>query len=256
LAHTWTLAIEEQFYLAWPAIVFLCDRKRLLWVCGIAAAAALALRIIFLGVGVSIVTVGFLTFTRMDSLTIGAAIALLMRQPGGTARVNALARKLIWLAPTILLLIYAGKKTSFEFFTFCDEAGKYTLISLFFAALISLTVSSPPTTWLNRAFSTAWMRFLGRYSYGIYLFHVPMLMLISKYFSARLSPGRQFLAYVLFFVCTILAGILSWNLIEKHFLKLKRYFPSGSSAEPIRRGPPVAGAIRSHWIPDLRKKSA
>jgi peptidoglycan/LPS O-acetylase OafA/YrhL len=233
LAHTWTLAIEEQFYLIWPAIVFLCDRKRLLWVCGIAAVAAMALRIILLASGVSVVAISFLTITRMDSLTIGAAIALLLRQPGGAARVNSLARKLIWLTPICVLLIYAGKKSSFVFFTLCDEASKYTLLALFFGALISLIVTSSPSSMLNRLFSISWMRFFGRYSYGIYLFHVPMLMLMSQKVPNPLTPIQQLLAYALFLICTVLLGLLSWNLVEKHFLKLKRFFPTHSPNKAI-----------------------
>ena len=82
LDHFWTLAVEEQFYLVWPLVVFLLrDRRHILLACwlGIAMAFVLRLMVLIYGQDVSMVRIG--TVFRMDSLLAGAALALLLRGP-------------------------------------------------------------------------------------------------------------------------------------------------------------------------------
>ena len=73
----WSLAVEEQFYLAWPAIVLLLNSRRLLWACATAVVAACGLRVV--GTLLLHQTYFAYTFTlcRVDGLAIGSALAVL-----------------------------------------------------------------------------------------------------------------------------------------------------------------------------------
>ena len=76
---TWSLAIEEQFYLVWPTVVWLCSRRALVGVCIAVVVGAIALRLWLLAGGLH--TTHFLTPCRLDTLAVGALLALLPPPP-------------------------------------------------------------------------------------------------------------------------------------------------------------------------------
>jgi peptidoglycan/LPS O-acetylase OafA/YrhL len=109
----------------------------------------------------------------------------------------------------------------------------FTLLGLLFAYFIAFAIVNP-TGRLSRFLSTAPLRWLGKYSYAIYIFHP---FFIS---AARLSRGWPLpLKFVPELFATLVAAWLSWNLFEKHFLKLKRYFEPRHST-PAKTADPVS----------------
>src|SRR3977135_639591 len=76
---SWSLAIEEQFYLTWPILVLLLSRRRLVPLCGVLFVLALAWRSVLIVAGVDPIAVAVLTPGRLDALATGAFIALLVR---------------------------------------------------------------------------------------------------------------------------------------------------------------------------------
>jgi peptidoglycan/LPS O-acetylase OafA/YrhL len=98
----WSLAIEEQFYLLWPAVVFLLGRRALIGICGAVIVAALAARTALTLWGAHPIPIHVLTPCRMDSLALGALVALAARGPRGVAVLVPAAR---WCASVSLGLL-------------------------------------------------------------------------------------------------------------------------------------------------------
>ena len=237
--HIWSLAVEEQFYLLWPAFVFLFKRRTLLWICAAGVVCALVLRVSFeladlpSGLGYT------LTPARMDALAIGAFVALAARSAGPSGeglRLYALPVAAVSGATVVLLGVLNGGFSPLD--AWVRTAGFTAVASLFGAGLVlslGLAASSRP----HRLLSHPILRWLGHYSYAAYLFHVPVATLLARkadvigdtpeLFGSSL-PGELIFAIIAAAVTLSLAW-LSWRLWESPFLKLKRRFPYGGGAE-------------------------
>lgn len=248
---SWSLAIEEQFYLVWPAIVFFFSRTTLLRICIGAIAFSLAFRCWLLYTGVNPVALHVLTPSRLDALAVGAFVALAVRNEGGLERLAAVAKIVI---PVLGLLIVGD--AVFRYLTHSGREGEeglfsanlpevqtvgLTVLALFFGAILIRAVAaskreiedpSVKRSKLVRLFESPLLRSFGKYSYAMYLFHLPLRALVrDSVLTNKLLPtvgGTQVPAQVAFtVVCiaiTYAAAWLSWNLYEKHWLALKRYF--------------------------------
>ncbi len=225
----WSLAIEEQFYMVWPAVVFICSRRGLYALCSALFVGALALRWqMALDPDVNWVTRFVLTPTRMDGLVLGSLLALLYQS---SMRESLGARRLIVAIGGVGLLIVAY--LTLQRYEGWQEAPLQTLrftgIALASGALVWLCVTGPEGTWLKKIFCMAPMRFLGKYSYALYLWHGPADALVRHFFPPEgLMFGSRVPAQLLFVgittVVSIAAALLSWNLLERHFLRLKKTF--------------------------------
>lgn len=228
LKVTWSLAIEEQFYLLWPALVFCASTRALRFVCGAVIAASLMLRFVLLDQG--FVHTHFLTPCRMDALAVGALLAVV---PPPRAWFGALAT--LAGAGGLVAVAFVGGASLPE--SIVEQRwGLLAALSLG-VGLLSLARSSIA---LGPVFRLLPLRSLGKYSYCIYLTH----MLVVEWLSGRvLALGPQRLgelvgqwgavtltvAFTLaVVVCSWLLALVSWHAFEKWFLRLKRRFPSGA----------------------------
>ena len=241
---TWSLCIEEQFYLLWPTVVWLCTPRTLLKVCGGLMLMSLVSRLVLVLNGYGEVPVSQWSFCRMDALAVGAALALVFKR--GLWPVESLKRPawlIVLIVPVVVLglNLVGGKLMHNPTFL----VGGYTALAAMFGSLLLLTLTVSPNSALARFFSNPLMRMLGRYSYAMYLFNQPVKFLLRDFVfdpNARLTLfGSHVPAQLLFFLMAglITVGLawLSWHLFEKHFLKLKELFPM--SAQP-RVGAPDA----------------
>ncbi|HUZ04987.1 MAG TPA: acyltransferase [Acidobacteriaceae bacterium] len=251
LNHFWSLAVEEQFYLFWPLLVFLVkDRRRLIQLSLALSACALGLRIALYTHDSHILARGILhewTLCRMDTLMIGGCLALLLR--GERPHIpRSLASGWLWVSAVVLIaiaVVHRGMDVSE--LPFVGTFG-YTMIAIAFAGLIYLSLGQG-SIW-NRFFRMAWLRSLGKYSYGIYVLHILVGHLFAMWMDRVFGESlRNFLAprlhsralaVVSEFVvtaCVVYAvAWLSYNLYEVHFLRLKRYFSYSSKRTMV---PPV-----------------
>jgi peptidoglycan/LPS O-acetylase OafA/YrhL len=231
---SWSLAIEEQFYLLWPLIVALFSRRALLRICGCLIVTALLLRCWLIYRGVNPLTVYVIAPTRMDSLAVGAWLALFLREEEGRRLLAPIAKGVLLLGLPLLGVCVALQRTD-AFDPIMQTAG-YSLLALLSAAVVTISVAQPaPAAW-NRVFCHPFMTAFGKYSYALYLFHLPLRALVRDTFygPARFPalfgskiPG-QLIFYLLSGALSFLAAWLSWNLLEKHVLKLKRFFRYGA----------------------------
>ena len=242
---TWSLAIEEQFYLVWPAVVYLCSRRALERIALSLFAVALAARAVgSLVYHLPTFSIYVLTPCRVDALAAGALLALRARAPGGLAALVPAARRVGPLAALAALALGVVEKLTGVASTYepgqgpCSIVVAFTLWALTFGALLVLVVEAPAGALLHSVFASRVLRFFGMYSYGLYLVHLPVraAVAIRVYGPTYRSPAHPFVSVwgteifgqVLFYPLALAAVVpvawLSYHLYEKHFLKLKRYF--------------------------------
>ncbi|MEP6508193.1 MAG: acyltransferase [Gemmatimonadales bacterium] len=231
--HFWTLAVEEQFYMFWPAVVFLLSPKSLEKTCLWLVVFALGVRL-FLFTTPFHHTGGFaLTPARIDTLAIGAWLAVIYRDPARRQSVERLAPRAFVLALVLLIVVnlpsvrLAGYSVAMQTFGF-------PLLAVMAASAISMgTGSEPGNAKLRNALTFQPLLAAGKYSYAMYVFHLPLVIALDvaglhmRTFSGGRPPGMAAaLAYsIICSLLTFLAAFASWHLYEKHFLKLKRLFP-------------------------------
>lgn len=228
-AHLWSLAIEEQFYLIWPLVVFTLSRRTALRVCAACVVGALAYRVAWVFTVDDLRAVYFLTPGRVDGLALGGAIALTARRDGGPARLRRMAPAVL-AASAVVLAGAALHPSGFDPGGAYMVSVGYTALAFFFGAVLVLALDGGPAL-LPRLLSAGPLRFFGRYSYGLYVLHVPLIALARH---AGVSPdvfgGTRWefaglVAYVaLMGAASVALALASWTLYEKRFLALKARF--------------------------------
>ena len=230
LAHFWSLAIEEQFYLIWPFVIFFCQLKTAIRICLISIAVAFLTRL-FLVVGhVNSTAIFNLTPCRMDSLAVGALCALLVRADLNMNKLFRWALIAAVFSGAGLLITLSRHGESGPNSPLMQSIG-YSLLAFFFAGIALLSLNSSKNSTLSWLLSCPLLALFGFYSYAIYVFHFPLIQTFDRWFPVRkfaLHLHSEALAIAAHVLCSMLVslfvGILSWNLYEKHFLKLKKYF--------------------------------
>jgi peptidoglycan/LPS O-acetylase OafA/YrhL len=104
--------------------------------------------------------------------------------------------------------------------------GMYTTAAVFSTALIAVLVTYPDNSLIRRLFQSNILAFFGKYSYSMYLLHLPIAMnLLDPLWHTRIRGWKMYLAsMVLTYAITILGSLLTWHLLEKPMLNLKKYF--------------------------------
>jgi peptidoglycan/LPS O-acetylase OafA/YrhL len=245
LDHFWSLAVEEQFYLVWPlAVFFIRDLRKLIWACFSLSLVALLLRFILIFHHTNYNFINRSTFCRADSLLLGAVLALLLRTRLHDA-VLASAKKIFFAVIAVIVSVNLTRllieRHSEWLFAFDSTylAVRYTLIALGSAALIAWCLR--PSSRTRVFFEGRILRFFGKYSYGLYVLHyAAAAFLITTFRSWILHLTSSKLIGVvasgfLTFLVAIVFAYVSYNLYEKQFLRLKRYFDydrSGAAKAP------------------------
>jgi peptidoglycan/LPS O-acetylase OafA/YrhL len=239
LAVTWSLAIEEQFYLVWPLVVAALGRRPLMWTSAALAAVALGVRVALVSAGADPTAPYMLPFCRMDALAAGAFVALALRDPGDQARLRGWAPFAAVAAAAIFLVGWFAEDP-LDGGTWTKpgmQTAGYTLLAVAFAAVVAL-VALDASARLSRVLSMPILRTFGQYSYALYLFHVPVRRFIrDEYFPVADFPTwmgsplpGQLLFYVVATAPAFLLAWLSWHALERPVLALKSMFPYGRAA--------------------------
>jgi len=223
--HFWSLAVEEHFYLVWPAIVFFFSRRALMIVSVCLLVIAPIVRIATLQDGEVTVATYMMTHARMDSLAAGALIALAVRGPQGLAPLVKPALYVLPMSAAVFLTIAIARKNFSNADLYLGTIGP-TLLWAGFGALLILSLTWRPAGTLM---SLPILRWFGKYSYGLYVWHPILWMIIFHSPWCRdLRTGQRMIdlpATAIIAVTTVLAvGLLSWHLWEKQFQRLKRNF--------------------------------
>lgn len=224
MAHFWTLAVEEQFYLTWPFIVLLVPRRRLPQVMLGVVLLGPALRALGLLFGFTPHQVNMMMPAHCDTLGLGGLLAVLT---AGTATEKAWANRLISLGLRLGLPFTIAACIAFRF-----EAKKLELLvgetgmGLLFTWLIARAAVG--FGGLGGSFLTARpLQYLGKISYGIYVYHFNVPGLLRERLAPRLGltlPDNPWVRFLIFGAVSILVAALSWKLVEQPLNRLKGRF--------------------------------
>jgi len=223
MTHYWTLAIEEQFYLVWPFVVWLCNRRQLIAIAGMIAITALVLRMAMTVQAVHAEAIFSLTPTRMDAMAWGALASLIIRGEGGLRAAIRPARIAILCSAAALASIFLVRHTTSAFDPWVQTAG-YSLLACLFCTAI---VTSLCAGWLQTIFSLSWLRWLGKHSYGLYVWHpiIGSLIFYGPYRPVASGTGAGLLIFTAVGLLNLLMAWASYRYWERPFLLLKRYVP-------------------------------
>ncbi len=213
MGHLWSLAIEEQFYLVWPAIVilFLGVRRHVNIVVAVMVAAIAFIAFHRISVWESSYSWIFpfiRTDTRADSLLVGALVAALWVRRRTPVRGLPIAG---WIAVLALgfCIIRADPLAPFVY------RGGFTLVAVLVGVIILAAVDG---RWFGaRILAIPPLRLIGRVSYGLYLWHLPVFFAVQRYGTDWGTPLRLTVAFGL----TILFTAASWRFVEQPALRLK-----------------------------------
>jgi len=224
LIHFWSLACEMQFYLLWPFIIyFFYNQGRGLIILLVSfCLAGLLFRMsgqFFLPLNEIYRYV--LLPGRIDAFSAGALLYLFLRKDYLTAQKPKLLYISVVTLAVILVLIVV-KQTAWHYSVDIVRKYGFTLDAIFWASLMGYFLSVD-THFMKHIFSGRLMTSLGKYSYGMYVFHWPLYIIISKQdiFNSGHRDKTWSLAAVSFAV-TCVCSFASYQLLEKHFLKLKQ----------------------------------
>jgi len=222
--HFWSLAVEEHFYLVWPFIVYRCKASWLPHVMLGLVAGSLLVVFVYWWPFNNYAILGWGTLRQAGTLALGGWIALQWREPDAFKRWVCLARKLVLPAAVFFLL----QTFIPRYLEFKPIARQLACLTLYPAVLILALAGSQTAT---RLFCHRLLYFIGKISYGIYVYHFWLLPYYkTEIYQGWLLPlGDGILAATSYtLICTAISiGVawISWMILESRFLHLKRVFP-------------------------------
>ena len=231
----WSLAIEEQFYLVWPLLIWMCPPRLVAVLCAVILLAEPAARMYArIPQGdplVQALPIYVLTWYRLDGLATGALLALAQRRgllPSLDRRVPLVV--IAGVAGLIACTIMGGHTWWWN--RRMQQYG-YSLIAIIGGAMLVSAIQRPADSLWPRMLSAGWLRAFGKYSYCLYLIHLPVMRLVrdyvfnpEKYEALAIAPWiGQILFYAVAGGPAFALAWLSWRFYEAPILRLKARFP-------------------------------
>ena len=235
-SYLWTLSVEEQFYLVWPLIILFLPKRWLL---------PTFVSVVIFAIVYRVITIGWFgpwlnlaPFGSLDCFGGGALLALAQRrEKEGKPQLRRIVCIIgLWLgAPLLILVLALGWR-----FPLRHDQQTWNLMSLALTLLFTPLISSAAQGFTG-VFGFFLMRrsilYVGRISYGIYIYHLPVQWMITSKASTWLNGLPWFIPHsAVLLVATVVMAALSWHFFERPINQLKRLFPYGAN-----RPRPTAG---------------
>ena len=234
LAPTWSLAVEEQFYLTLPLVIRFVRAATLPYVliAGIIAAPLMRLAMLTMlpqpQVGVYV-----LLTSRMDDLLLGVLAAYCLRIPEIWARFIT-HRATIWRVFYGLALGLPLLTLTSNFYSFPMASIGYDWLALFYLTALALALTDPDS-WLGSALRWKWLMGLGIIAYNTYLFHTLIYGLLTAYLrnhGPSMTNLGDLAVILLSLGVTIGFAVASWHFFEKPIVRLGH----GAHYQPVSAG--------------------
>lgn len=229
IQHYWSLAVEEQFYIVWPLVIFLIRRpKWLLIISVIMLLVVICTRIYLWEIKVKDLNYfGLYTYTRIDGICIGSMLAILQFMKSAFIK-KYFTGLVLSLAAMNFIFYFINKKFGFTY-PYLAIVG-YTTFAMLFAIVLHEAIQGENKI-LNRLLSLPLLRFFGKISYGFYIFHWPVYLILYDWMNEKIKfltnlpdTGQAILISVLLTLFGLLISIISFYTFENYFLKKKKAF--------------------------------
>lgn len=239
VTHFWSLAVEEQFYLIAPLVIWFLRGRGLVGLFWAIAIAGPLLRYLVIQVAASRmfgvtgdpqIVAWVFPFAHLDAFAIGGLAALAARN--GSAKISARPIGMV-AGGVVLLWVIASYPWHFAFLG--DGALAVWGYSLFCIAIAALLMELQWSRRLGRDLDRTPLGYLGLISYGLYVFHMPVIWIVRSVFVGQ----RQSVTAVISLALTVMIAAASYHWMERPALDLKdRFFPrhAPDTAPDLRAG--------------------
>jgi peptidoglycan/LPS O-acetylase OafA/YrhL len=255
--HLWSLAIEEQFYLMWPLLVWLASRRRLIQLCIGAIGVAIVTRLVLHTVFGNDIAAYALMPARIDALASGGLLAVLVRDRDGARLAAKYLNPAAAVSAIALILVMAWSgpimgHSMLPTLAFPVQTFGYPALAIFFAAMLGKAVAAPSGHLASRVLTSRVLMAFGKYSYALYLIHILVRDILQNEILAVRGGFPVVLGSQLPAQLVLVAGgvavsygiaFVSWHLFEKRVLALKRFFPYEGKGGKRVRSPELPVAI-------------
>jgi peptidoglycan/LPS O-acetylase OafA/YrhL len=224
LGHFWSLCVEEQFYLVWPWVVFAVrDRKRLLRICLVSLVVCPLLRLAGAHLMLDPEILYRWTPFRIDSLLMGGAIALAIRGERAKQLLQASRPCFAVMFSAMVIWLAFSSWSQRGALGYAYPSWKFTwglvFVDAFSACLILMALQ--PGSLIFHIFNFRPMRWLGRISYGAYVFHLIPHHEISLFVAERHMRHPELSTVAIALCITLLTSWISFRWFETPFIRLK-----------------------------------
>jgi peptidoglycan/LPS O-acetylase OafA/YrhL len=227
LGHTWSLGVEEQFYLLWPALFVLLMRRhfsrgRLAFFLALTAIAEMIYRLAGTLAGDNSSRIYYGTDTHSDGLIIGCAVAFWLASGRSSGRQvpSGLLKGATWVGTAVLALLFLLGDRS-------DAPVEVSVAVLAAGAVLVGVVTGKVPAAVGGLLSSPHAVLIGRRSYGLYLWQYVILQAVVALYPATALDGRRISVAVTLgavFAAPFIAAELSYRFVELPALRLKRLF--------------------------------
>ncbi len=220
LNHFWSLCVEEQFYLFWPFLIFSFTSKKLPYVMLSAVLISILSKIFLYLMGMNWPVIFSNTIARMDCFAFGGLAAygyINWNNSNFNQRI-----KTLFFVSIVVLVVYGVVEKGIRLDSFFTQVLITPVIAVFFSSFIYLIINGY-FKFLQWLFFLKWLRLLGKYSYGIYVYHWLLFITLVRLDIFKLNIKNAWLEFLLLLIVTISVSVMSYHVLELPFLKMKRY---------------------------------
>lgn len=233
VGHTWSLAVEEQFYLIWPFVVYWLNRKKLVWLCFLLIIISPISRWAILHSYGNVYMANVTLLSCLDMMAYGALLALLRKSEMGTKYVYT------FFAIGCALLGYAVYELGISAFWYPQEwvnSAFYLFTALaFIFGMVIWSVTVKKSTRLVRLLTIRPLQFTGKISYGLYIWHSIIFLAVERLTAKSSVLSMAIVSVPLALVLTYVASCFSFYFFEIYFLNFKdRWVANKSSGGRIQ----------------------
>jgi peptidoglycan/LPS O-acetylase OafA/YrhL len=238
LGVTWSLAIEEQFYMTIPLIVRYVSRSRLWWIVAAVIAGAPLLRILLMlriPTAYSGIAVYVLMPCRADALGWGILAALIIRTPAVWERIVQLRTYVCILFGAVALITAALLLSTFRPFSTSLFGLEYSLLAVLYFLLLIIALINPR---LKMVLSMKFLHYMGAIAHGLYLLHFPFIAAvhdIAAHIYPRESGVRSLFVSIAGVGLAVAAAAVSWEYLEKPLVKRGHRYEYDRKSDMSRR---------------------